>query len=414
MKTINYKNLILTSKGILFDLYSFKIFNLDDLHQEDLINLKLGLIKGENSLFKDYFKKTSKLNSNLKVVKINMTNFCNLKCKYCFADEGTYKKQECSFSNDSIHKFIEFIKKYPEIEFITFFGGEPLLNTTGIRKLCESLRKIRPRVSFYCQTNGTIMNDEIIKIIEEFDIHFTISIDGNEEDNDRNRVYKDGRGSFLKIKENFENFSENVQSIESTYDGLSKMDKSEVSKYLTDTFGCRNVSVCELFGESRQIKFTNPHDDVTEILESEYIPINRTREVLMGFFKKVDQCFFCSAGVQLINIDSDGKIYSCHLLIEKGDKYVLGSLNDFNKDLFELKRKEFIKLLNKKSYKKCYSCMMSWNCLQCFAAKEKFDFKNCSEMNENGLEVFETIAEEIISKRLPIILDKFKGAVKYV
>lgn len=58
--------------------------------------------------------------------------------------------------------------------------------------------------------------------------------------------------------------------------------------------------------------------------------------------------------------------------------------------------------------------MMSWNCLQCFAAKEKFDFKNCSEMNENGLEVFETIAEEIISKRLPIILDKFKGAVKYV
>ncbi|WP_307408251.1 radical SAM/SPASM domain-containing protein [Breznakia pachnodae] len=343
-----------------------------------------------------------------------MTNFCNLKCKYCFANEGTYNKTECFFSGELIDELIDFLIQYPSVEYITFFGGEPLLNLEGIRMICEKARKVRDKMKFYCQTNGTIMNDELKSLIREYDIKFTLSVDGEKEDNDRNRIYKNGAGSFEKIVGNYAYYKDNTQSIEATYDGESKKSKNEVSKYLTKTFGCRNISVIDLFGESRQIKFTNPKKDIKEIIDNEYIPISRTRELIIGFFTKVNQCFFCSAGTQLINIDSDGKIYPCHLLIDKGNKYLLGNLNNFDSISFESKRQEFIRLLDKNSYSKCRGCFMSWNCAQCFAAKESFSFKDCSLMKKNGLEIFEEIATEIIDGHLLMILKKFEGTVKYV
>lgn len=343
-----------------------------------------------------------------------MTNFCNLKCSYCFANEGTYNKKQRIFDKNLVDKFLEFLKLYPTIQHITFFGGEPLLNIDGIEYLCKQVNSIRPDIGFYCQTNGTLMNEKILYLIDRYGIKFTLSVDGSKEDNDRNRVFKDNRGSFDIINKNYKCFKENVLSIEATYDGKSKYTKQEVAEYLTKKFDCRNVTVCELFEDSRNIEFTDPKKDIKEILTCSSIPINRTRELLMGFFTKTNQCYFCSAGTQLLNIDSDGKIYPCHLLIDKGEKYVLGDLVSFDKDKFESNRLRFSNIMNKKSYKKCSNCSISWNCVQCFAAKEKINFEDCKRMEDNALEIYEEIAKEIKKGRLNEILSKFKGAVKYV
>ena len=288
------------------------------------------------------------------------------------------------------------------------------MNVEGIEYLCKQVNLIRPDIGFYCQTNGTIMNEKIKELIKRYRIKFTLSIDGNKDDNDRNRVFKDDRGSFDVINENYECFKENVLSIEATYDGKSKFSKEEVADYLAQKFKCSNVSVCELFGNSRNTEFTDPKKDIEDILKSASIPINRTRELLLGFFTKTNQCYFCSAGTQLLNIDSDGKIYPCHLLIDKGEKYVLGNLMSFNKDEFEKKKSKFNNIMNKKSYDKCRNCSISWNCAQCYAAREGFDFINCKKMEDNAFAIYDEIAKEIKKGRLNEILSKFKGAVKYV
>lgn len=343
-----------------------------------------------------------------------MTNFCNLKCNYCFANEGTYNKKKRKFDKNLIDKFIDFLMLYPTVQNITFFGGEPLLNVDGIEYLCQQVNNLRPDIGFYCQTNGTLMNKRIDNLIHRYKIKFTLSIDGSKEDNDRNRVFKDNTGSFDVINENYKRFKESALSIEATYDGKSKYTKKEIAEYLTKKYGCTNVSVCELFGNSRTIEFTSPKKDIEDILNCSSIPINRTRELLLGFFTKTNQCYFCSAGTQLLNIDSDGKIYPCHLLIDKKEKYLLGDLTSFNKDEFESKRLRFSEKVNKKSYEQCKKCNISWNCSQCFAAKENFNFKDCKKMNENALEIYEELAREIKRGRLNEILNKLKGAVKYV
>ena len=413
-KSINYKNLILSTEGIMFDTNCFKIYELDQDHVNEFLDVYHGIIKEENSFIGKLVEERNKNEYEIKIVKINMTNFCNLKCSYCFANEGTYNKKQRIFDKNLVDKFLELLKLYPTIQHITFFGGEPLLNIDGIEYLCKQVNSIRPDIGFYCQTNGTLMNEKILYLIDRYGIKFTLSVDGSKEDNDRNRVFKDNRGSFDIINKNYKCFKENVLSIEATYDGKSKYTKQEVAEYLTKKFDCRNVTVCELFGDSRNIEFTDPKKDIKDILTCSSIPINRTRELLMGFFTKTNQCYFCSAGTQLLNIDSDGKIYPCHLLIDKGEKYVLGDLVSFDKDKFESNRLRFSNIMNKKSYKKCSNCSISWNCVQCFAAKEKINFKDCKRMEDNALEIYEEIAKEIKKGRLNEILSKFKGAVKYV
>ena len=42
------------------------------------------------------------------------------------------------------------------------------------------------------------------------------------------------------------------------------------------------------------------------------------------------------------------------------------------------------------------------------------NFKDCKKMNENALEIYEELAREIKRGRLNEILNKLKGAVKYV
>ena len=76
----------------MFDTFQFKIFELDEEHIQEFENVYRGITKEKDSFISRLIK-DSTTNYDLKTVKINMTNFCNLKCNYCFANEGTYNKK---------------------------------------------------------------------------------------------------------------------------------------------------------------------------------------------------------------------------------------------------------------------------------------------------------------------------------
>lgn len=63
MKTLRYKNLILTTKDILFDVQSFKIFRLNEKYKQDFSQSLVGKIDDDrNRIYKngiEAFKKIS-------------------------------------------------------------------------------------------------------------------------------------------------------------------------------------------------------------------------------------------------------------------------------------------------------------------------------------------------------------------
>lgn len=86
---------------------------------------------------------------------------------------------------------------------VIFHGGEPLLS--GVDPLADALRKVRSavdarvRVQGRVQTNGTLLNEAVLDILESMDVQVGVSLDGDIAGHDRRRRYRNGRGSHTEV-----------------------------------------------------------------------------------------------------------------------------------------------------------------------------------------------------------------------
>lgn len=146
---------------------------------------------------------------NLTVI-YNTTNSCNMACKYCF--EGQFEKNINQIKTDSnqyfvsvmddLISFLEQVQKWNRSQKVNLIlhGGEPLLiNVCNYRKFFEELKKHGVRVETSIQTNGTLINAEVIELFKDYSIKVGISIDGDKELNDFQRVDRGGNGFFDRI-----------------------------------------------------------------------------------------------------------------------------------------------------------------------------------------------------------------------
>lgn len=140
---------------------------------------------------------------------LQVTQQCNLRCEYC-AYSGYYHNRGHSdrrMTFDIACKAIDFYLNHSNEKdevTIAFYGGEPLLEFSLIRKCVEYVEeKVKDKeISFYITTNGTLLTDEIIIYLCKHKINLTISLDGNEEEHDINRKLRNGQGSFGLIMDN--------------------------------------------------------------------------------------------------------------------------------------------------------------------------------------------------------------------
>ena len=140
-----------------------------------------------------------------------MTNSCNLRCKYCFY-QNTKKLQNKMMTFQVAKKAVDiFIQNQNKNEKtqgwfsqITFYGGEPLLNFECIKRITDyieqlkSEKKLSQKTQLVINTNGTLINDDIVKWAKQHDVQVQISIDGDETQHDKNRITTSGEGSYKK------------------------------------------------------------------------------------------------------------------------------------------------------------------------------------------------------------------------
>lgn len=147
-------------------------------------------------------KKNFKLNPDFsvsclpRVVRIEPSSFCNLRCIHCPIGSGQYKGEKGNMSMKVFNKIIKEIKKYKGVDVIVLYhGGEPFINK-NIFKMIKIIKSIG--VPFIkTVTNGTLFTSGILnKIIDSGLDSIEFSLDGlNPQENDRIR-----RGSnYLKV-----------------------------------------------------------------------------------------------------------------------------------------------------------------------------------------------------------------------
>lgn len=132
---------------------------------------------------------------------------CNLNCSYCFYLEKRMlfgKRRDYRMSDDLLTRYIRnYIASQPtpEVEFV-WQGGEPtLLGVDFFRRVVDLQQPYlkAKTISNVLQTNGTLLNDEWCRFLQQHGFLVGISLDGPEHIHDRYRKDRRGRGSFAKV-----------------------------------------------------------------------------------------------------------------------------------------------------------------------------------------------------------------------
>jgi uncharacterized protein len=101
---------------------------------------------------------------------------CNLGCLYCYErDYRKNKKPKLNYNLKAILKKMEEFKDPPTE--MALHGGEPLaMPKKDVEKLLAKMKEISGKSSI--QTNGTLIDEDYIRIFKKYDTHVGISYDG--------------------------------------------------------------------------------------------------------------------------------------------------------------------------------------------------------------------------------------------
>ena len=141
-------------------------------------------------------------------IVLNITDRCNLRCKYCFTNPNPRV-----ITLDKAKKIIEWGLKESNGNTITvnFFGGEPMLEFERIIKPLVMWTESEDKpVKYGLTTNGTLLTKKNIEWLASHYINILLSIDGGPETQNLNRPSISGFDSFMKVCENIPCLLENL------------------------------------------------------------------------------------------------------------------------------------------------------------------------------------------------------------
>lgn len=310
-----------------------------------------------------------------------LTQFCNLKCIYCYGGAGRYgtggsMKEKTAFK--AVDWLIEQSGKVKKIH-VGFFGGEPFLNFPLMKAVVKYAQKrvqeTEKEVAFYTTTNATLLDDEIIAFIKEHNVSFMISFDGPKEIQDLQRPFVSGKGSYDIIVPKIKKLLKVLPKTPGHAVITANTDPQMVINALQE-IGFMEVSFIpvsiSLFGSESDItKSCRITENVLRLMEQEseaWIRLTKNRDIeslknlisysqlyhgLILFMHNSKRYFPCGAGLGFVGVSCSGDVYLCHRFVGI-DRYKLGSV--------------FQKNLNREEYQKSpITITCNETCTDCFA-----------------------------------------------
>lgn len=271
-------------------------------------------------------------------VLLEVSNDCNLRCIYCYGQGGSYGTCRQLMKEEVLTKSLEYcFKRFEPNQKISiiFFGGEPLINYQLIIKAVDMINEFAEcngnTISYGITTNGTILNNDIVKLFKHNKFKVTISIDGGENIQNKNRPFPYGDGSFGIINRNVDELLQNDISLIARIT-LTKPYIKDLKKSVEDIWemGINNVTFETVSSTEGEFNLTD--DDLVEfrhqlqtLTDITYNNIKnkgqrRLRKIIdyardIHTVKLGQTCSYNSK--RAVVISSCGELYRCHRLLEQ-------------------------------------------------------------------------------------------------
>jgi uncharacterized protein len=306
---------------------------------------------------------------------LNISNSCNMSCKYCYANGGTYGSENALMDIPTLKKILDtFYDRFDIIGVIQLFGGEPALNIEAIEFICDYIRKHEKITSIGMVTNGTILSEKLQNLIEEFNIRVTVSLDIHELQDVLRPFTSSENGTYEQIIENIKTLHKHTDQpsqIEVTYTKLHEDEGISVHKLLHSIYNDLGVDipahVVPVCTEDKNFKMKSPQvfidsiNDYFKYLDTdEKIHLSLANRYLTSLYDREISSTYCGGGIDTISISCNGDIYPCFYFTDN-EKFKIGNvLTDNNLSIDHHLEETRAKYLGD-------SRSISLACSQCFA-----------------------------------------------
>ena len=116
----------------------------------------------------------------LQNVWLELTGFCNLRCKHCYASSGPDTTVEQNLSDAQWREIVIALLKR-DVRTITFMGGEPTTRLSLVESIASLINKTKPEVAIRMFSNLAIrrLRGEIFRVVKKYNIRLGVSLYGD-------------------------------------------------------------------------------------------------------------------------------------------------------------------------------------------------------------------------------------------
>lgn len=335
--------------------------------------------------------------NNVQNIILELTNSCNMRCKYCtfnncYQDSPSYSSDRMSL--DNVKKSIDFLfnnSSNNNLKVVSFFGGEPLL---CYNMICSAIKYVKEKykynnIKYNITSNLTLLDDEMLEMFVKNKVYITASLDGPKDINDYNRVLLNGEGSFdivfeklMRIKKDYPDYyltHTNVSAVLPSMKAFERVapffEELGLEVFFSDMVHGSTYPIDEYinfidkkrtdysFDEIKSIYFENLSNNVKIKAFSSFFKYNEAFK--LNHQNNDKYCFPsgpCLPGLTRTFIQSDGTIYPCEKVNNGKSYYSIGDIvNGFDYT-------KLTKLINmyRRIGNRCASCWAINKCKKCW------------------------------------------------
>lgn len=343
------------------------------------------------------------LDGSVPKITLQITQACNLRCRYCpySNNDGVSQRQHANnaMSFDIAKKSIDFLinhsKDLRQIN-IGFYGGEPLLEFELIKK-CVAYANDKAEgknLTYSMTTNGTLLDEEKVEFLQENNVMLVISLDGPRENHDRNRRFAvNGCGTFDTIMERIERlklkYPEYIAKVafnividpeadfcstNDFYMGFDAVKGARLSSTVIDTkFSNEGLNFTEDYVIKRSYETYKMYLNKLGKLDKQYVsPISEREFYIFQAFvddfvpsyrlpETVHHGGPCVPGGQRLFIDINGNMFPCERCSETSEVMKIGHIDTG----FDIDKARVLLNIGKLTESECKNCWAIRGCRLC-------------------------------------------------
>lgn len=264
-------------------------------------------------------------------ITLNLTNNCNLDCVYCFEHSKSkdYMTPETGITIiDNAYRELDGDSEF----MVNFFGGEPFLNWNTMKAIIDHCNEKKYKILYGVTTNLTILTDEMIRYIDNNNIHLLVSADGlpfihnrnrcnswTKVANNINRLIQEGLGIFIEIRMTImpKDVDMAILGVRRFVEmGLDNICPCPVTDVEWDKHNIEDLH--NFYYDLLRYYCTLLNDDTS----NRNFCIKNTDEILVNVMEpEVHTPYMCPIGKNTwCAFDTNGDIYPCHQLPTQKDK----------------------------------------------------------------------------------------------